>query len=178
MASLQNKLMTFEEFATLPESGLRQELHHGELFEMPPAKRGHKRIQAKMMLLLNSVAPKDGGVETEFEFRPLPQFEYWIADVAYFDRNRESRVPADGYFDGSPEVVIEVLSPSNSLREMRERRKICLENGSIEFWIVDDVERTVEVSTRDLRSIVYKSGEQVPLFFAPGNTLAVDSIFE
>ena len=63
-------------------------------------------------------------VGIEFAFRPLPQYEYWIADIAYTTRERAQKVPRKGYFEGVPELVVEVLSPSNSAREMQERRRI------------------------------------------------------
>jgi Uma2 family endonuclease len=79
---------------------------------------------------------------------------------------------------GAPEIVIEVLSPSNTIKKMREGRKICLENGCREFWTVDSKSREVEVSTPDGHSNTYKPGQQVPLFFAAGSGIAVDAIFE
>jgi Uma2 family endonuclease len=179
LAPTPNLPMTFEELEQLPESrGFRQELHHGELFEMPPPKRGHQRIQRRLLILLTHDAGNAGWAESEFGFRPLPQYEYWIADVAFYTWEREAAIADNGYFDGVPELVIEVLSPSNSMREMRERKKICLENGGKEFWIVDPDDREVEVSTPDGRSITYKSGQQVPLFFALDGRLQVDAIFD
>jgi Uma2 family endonuclease len=79
---------------------------------------------------------------------------------------------------GAPEIVIEVLSPSNTIKKMRDRRKICLENGGREFWVVDPKRREVEVSTPDGHSITYKPGQHIPLFFAAGSSTAVDAIFE
>jgi Uma2 family endonuclease len=74
-------------------------------------------------------------------------------------------------------LVIEVLSPSNSATEIREKRRLCLENGSREFWVVDPIQREIEVSTTDGRSIIYRSGQGIPLFFAEGS-VAVDEVFE
>jgi hypothetical protein len=67
-----------------------------------------------------------------------------------------------------------VASPA----EILDRRNVCLENGSSEFWLVDIEHGQVEVSTLDGRSLSYKSGQSIPLFFAAGATLAVGSIFE
>jgi hypothetical protein len=36
----------------------------------------------------------------------------------------------------------------------------------------------VEVSTSDGHLTIYKPGQQIPLFFATGSTIAVDAIFE
>ena len=170
--------MTFEEFEQLPESEFRQELRHGELFELPPPRPKHYDIQLRLRDFIFAVAGPAAIVGTEFGFKPREQFEFWIADVAYTTRERWKNCLATAGFFGAPELVIEVLSPSNSVREMRERRTICLENGSQEFWVVDEESRSVEVFYRDRKPVEYKSGEHIPLFFAPASTLAVDQIFE
>jgi Uma2 family endonuclease len=114
----------------------------------------------------------------ELGFVALPEFEYRRADVAYVEPARYAATDPQDFFRGAPDLVIEVLSPSNTAAEMRDKRKLCLENGSTEFWLVDPIQREVEVSTPDGHSIIYKSGHQIPLFFAPETTLRVDSIFE
>jgi Uma2 family endonuclease len=178
LAPTTNRPMTFEELEQLPESkGFRQELHHGELVEMPLPIYRHYAAQLRLRDLIANASP-DLVVGMEFGFKPLPQYEYWIADVAAVSRDRHMKALRDGYFEGVPELVIEVLSPSNSAKEMRERRKICLANGAVEFWTVDEDDREVEVSTPDGRSITYKSGQQVPLFFCLDGRLEVASIFE
>jgi Uma2 family endonuclease len=77
---------------------------------------------------------------------------------------------------GAPEIVAEVLSPSNSAAEMPEKERLCLENGCREFWEIDPKRRTVRVSTPDGRSKTYRTGQQIPLLF--GGELSLDAIFE
>jgi len=60
---------------------------------------------------------------------------------------------------------------------MLKKRKLCLENGSLEFWVVDIEQPQIEVSTPDGRTIAYKPGQQIPLFFAAGTYLDVSAIF-
>jgi Uma2 family endonuclease len=81
------------------------------------------------------------------------------------------------YFNGAPEVIVEVLSPSNTAREIAEKARISLANGTREFWVLDGKRRQVEVTTKDGRVTVYQSGEEIPLYFAPGKSIAVDAIF-
>ena len=63
------------------------------------------------------------------------------------------------------------------MRHEGSAEQICFANGTLEFWVVDADEKTVEVSHADGRVVVYKSGQQIPLFFSPGAVLAVDAIF-
>jgi len=175
VATTPTRLMTFEEFEQLPDPlGGKYELRHGELFTLAPPRHDHYKIQQRLLRLLMSAAGDAGEVGTEMGFRPLLENEYWYADVAFLSKERWDKTPAKGNIQGSPELVIEVLSPSNSASEMQDRRKLCLETGSREFWIVNLDLRQVEVSTPDGRSITYKSGQEIPLFF--GGALAVDQI--
>ena len=105
----------------------------------------------------------------------MPENEYRIGDVVFISRGRWEKLPADGYFDGAPDIVIEILSPSNTAAEMLDKEQLCLENGAKEFWVVDPARGQVKVSTADGRAATYKSGRQIPLFF--GGSIPVDGIF-
>ncbi len=180
MASPPTRLVSFEEFEKLPETprGFRYELRHGEPVQMPPPNRTHYLVQRRLRLYLEKAAGRAGEVDIEMPFRPLPEFEYWQADVAFVSRTRWDKTPDERHLAGAPDLVVEVLSPSNTAAEILDRRNVCLENGSREFWLVDIEHRQVEVSTADGCTLSYKAGQSIPLFFAPEATLAVGSIFE
>ncbi len=171
--------MTLAELEQLPEpNGFRYELHHGELVEVPFPKMGHWAIQQRLLHLLHAAAAKGSMVGTELGFVALPEYEYRRADVGYVEPSRWTATDPHDFFRGAPDLVIEVLSPSNTAAEMRDKRKLCLENGAREFWIVDSVDHEVEVYTTDGHWMIYKPGQQIPLFFAPSTALAIDAIFE
>jgi Uma2 family endonuclease len=180
MASSTIRLMSFAEFERLPDSplGARYELRHGEVFQVPPPMHRHILVQRRLVRLLDVAASTTGEVCMELPYRPLPDYEFRYADVGFVTRDRWERISPTGNLQGAPELVVEVLSPSNTVAEMLERRNVCLENGGREFWLVDIDHRSVEVSTPDGRSITYKSGQSIALLFAPGATLAVDAIFD
>lgn len=174
MATTTTRLMTFEEFQAIPNPpGGFYELHHGELVKVAFPKFFHVRAQRQLRRLLESAAGDAGIVKGEMPYRPLPEYECWAADVAFISKAKWESI--EEYLFGAPELVIEVLSPSNTAGELLEKRKLCLENGSREFWVVDTKLRQVEVSTPDGHTITYKSGQEIPLLF--GGHLAVDAIF-
>jgi Uma2 family endonuclease len=167
--------MTFAEFERLPDSREgRQELRHGELATVPPAKLLHYDTQRRLRRLLEAVMGSGWEIDIEMAFRPTVDHECWIADVAAVEAGRYASGRVEGYIQGSPEFVIEVLSPSNTATEMLDRRDVCLNNGARESWVVDPARGTVDVFTPG-HDVSYRAGQQIPL--AIGGSLAVDAVF-
>ena len=48
---------------------------------------------------------------------------------------------------GAPDLVIEILSPGNSKREMGEKFRLYEENGIKEYWIVEPTEQNILIYT-------------------------------
>jgi Uma2 family endonuclease len=177
MPPAETTLLTVEEFEKLKDTpGGRYELHHGELVVVPPPKFRHSRRQTRVRRILERVCV-GWYAEIEFAFRPLPQYEVWVADVGMISDERCRSISEDGWLDGSPDLIVEVLSPSNTAQEMNDRERICFEGGCTEFWIVDPNLRTIRVSTADGVARTYKIGDEIPLDrFAPGR-LVVAEVF-
>ena len=176
--AVTTSLMTIEEFCKLPEDvgPVYHELRHGELVPVTRAKLKHQMIQSRVRRLLEPLAPPAALVEVEVAFRALPQYELRVADVAYVAPERWAKADPDDYIQGAPDLVIEVLSPSNTATELYDKEKLCLNNGAKEFWVVDPDRRQVKVSTPDGRTITWQSGQEIPLLFS-GTGVAVEAIF-
>ena len=168
--------MTFSEFENVSDLKIGSyELRHGELFIVPPPSVIHYWIQNQLLRLLLVPASAFGFVGTEMGFRATPDHEYRIADVAVISTERWNHAIKTNKVLGAPDLVIEVLSPSNTSLEMLDKEALCLENGSKEFWVVDPERQQVKVSTPDGRTVTYKSGATIPLFF--GGSIQVEEIF-
>src|SRR5690349_5407222 len=108
-------LMTVEEFSRLPErEDVIQELHWGTVVTLTRPKMRHTRLQYQLVALLTPYAYNKGVVVAEMAFRALPEYDVRGADVAFVSRERWDGTPDNDYLRGSPELVIEVLSPSNT----------------------------------------------------------------
>ena len=122
MGATTTKLMTFAEFEKLPDEVCRRhELRHGELVEVADPKFRHLIIQRRVVQLITAVCRPDAFVTTELGFRATPEHEYRRADVGYISPERFTAAKGSDYFQGAPDMVIEILSPSNTKAEMRER---------------------------------------------------------
>ena len=162
------KVLTLEEYAQLPAPpDGKWEVHAGELVKVTFPRFEHKWIQKRLCALLEELLPS-GYADRELPFclsrEPL---ELRGADVAWVDPKRLTAIR--GYLQGSPDLVIEVLSPNNTATEIARRERLCLSHGARQFWVVDIELRSVRVATGDGRSITYEEGASIPLeAFEPG----------
>lgn len=179
MSSLARSLVTWDDFLRLPErpaNGQRYELHDGEVFLVPPARPLHVKLQKRIERLLETIAGDRGVVTIEFPYRPVPNLQYWFADIAYLPQADWDALPPDDYPVYAPPLVIEVLSPSNTPAKVNRQRIVALSSGTQEFCVVDAETRTVQVT--DLHSTtVYSSGESIPVRLFDEAAIPVNQIF-
>ncbi|QTD39227.1 Uma2 family endonuclease [Polaribacter batillariae] len=71
---------------------------------------------------------------------------------------------------GAPDLIIEILSPSNSNREMKNKYELYEENGVRAYWIVDYVYKTIH-------RYVLKEGIYIGLKPLIAEEIATSSIF-
>jgi Uma2 family endonuclease len=145
--------------------------------KVPPPKKRHSAVQNRVNRLLLSALGDAWYVQSEFPFK-VGEHEAWVADVAVTAASRWAAVPDDSWFSGAPEIVIEVLSPSNTVGEMFDREQTCFQGGCREFWVVDSDTRQVYVTSPDGPRRTYRAGDQVPIAVLSGASLAVDLIFQ
>jgi Uma2 family endonuclease len=142
----------------------------------PPPNFGNYLVQLQLRKLLESAAGDAGIVGTHLGFRALPEYDFRIADVAYVSQERWDRIDLEDNLHGAPDLVAEILSGSITVSEIAKEKRLCLENGCREFWVLDADVRQVEVSTPDGITTTYRDGQEIPLLFGSG-TLKVNDIF-
>ena len=170
--------MTVAQYRQLPNrDDAIQELHWGQVVTLTRPKMRHAKIQSRLVRLLRPKAEHLGVVESEVAFRALPEYDLRGADVAFVSQQRWDATPDDDNLHGSPEIVIEVLSPSNTKAEIREKAALYLSTGARDFWIVDPKRRTVTVTRGEGDAGVLSSGDRLPLSMFGGD-LEVARIFE
>jgi len=107
---------------------------------MSPASNYHSALQAA---LIGKLAALDGRVFVEASV--LTSAGVLVADVAWAS---EAFMKAHGFetpYTRAPELCVEVVSPSNSRKELREKVAAYLEAGAAEIWIVFPQSKRIEV---------------------------------
>ena len=170
--------MSVEEFLQLekPVGDFDYELHHGELVQVTRPKKLHVGMQGWLVRLLNRELDETGFISTEIPFRAVPEGDLRAADVALVTWQRWDSQTEDDLL-GAPELVIEILSPSNTASEMYEREQLCLENGCIQFWTVDLKKRLIRVATKTEPARFYGPDQEIPLAAFGGSSLKLSEVF-
>ena len=81
---------------------------------------------------------------------------------------------------GAPDLVIEILSPSNTALEMERKRGLYRKAGVREYWVVDTEDNRITVYCFKDGAIftnTYESSDTVPVDVLPGLNVALDQVF-
>jgi Uma2 family endonuclease len=84
---------------------------------------------------------------------------------------------------GAPDFVIEILSPSTSLRDRTDKLALYERSGVREYWIVDPTERDVLVmrlgdAGKWTKPTRHQAPERVPIAALPGVSVDLAEVFE
>ena len=179
MSPATTALVTAEEFFALPHpaDGSKQELVRGEVVTMPgpgfePGEvQGNVYFAIKTFLKANPVGrvAVESGTVTERDPDTVRG-----PDVSYYSA---ARLPlgqrVQKYHTEAPDLCVEVVSPSNSPRKLKDKAKEYLFAGVRAVWIVDPEERTVTIITEPLQSRTLEvgatldGGDALPGFACP-----------
>ena len=103
-----------------------------------------------------------------------------IPDVSFiaWERLPDRKVPAEAFVSVGLDLAVEVLSPSNTAKEMDLKLRDYFQAGVRLVWYVDPDSRTVRVFTSVEQSVVLRKGESLDGGeVLPGFTLALDRLF-
>jgi Uma2 family endonuclease len=155
---------TYEDLFSLPDDGRRYEIIAGELSEMPSPSWAHATVIANLIAMLIPIVTKLGG---RWRTAPLDVFfpgaDPVQPDIVVLLPRWQGTLARRG-IEGSPDLLIEVLSPSNRVHDLLTKRALYGLGGVREYWLVDPEARTVEVAVLDrdaLHTAQTASGEDV-----------------
>ncbi len=177
MSMVASRLVTAEEFARMPEpaDGTKQELVKGEVVEMPPVKGRHGIVASRIDRKLGNFVDERrlGWVAVESGTR-LEHDPDTVRgpDVSFYSMARQPEMP-EGYFEIPPDLAVEVLSPDDRRKKVREKVAEYIANGVRLVWVVDPEAQTVMVYAGTTRGVEYgdtdtlDGGDVLPGFACP-----------
>ncbi len=171
--------MTVEDFMNIDDDYHRHELIKGELLTMPPPQTQHGLIVANLIFILglHVRANRLGDVLAESGYYLEHDPDTVLGpDVSFISAERVDRTD-EHYYDGPPDIAVEVLSPGDRKSYVERKLAIYLETGTRSIWLVNPRRRTVEVvSSLDDRRIFHEDDELVDDTL-PGFRVKVSEIF-
>lgn len=124
------------------------DLIEGELFEMPPPGGVHGRLASKISRYLGTYADEHdlGEVTVETGYHPPENRQTLLSpDVAFLSKSRVPDPFPDKYIPVMPDLAVEIVSPSDALKQVRQKAVVYLQNGVRLVWIVHPTEKGVDV---------------------------------
>ncbi|MBV9766287.1 MAG: Uma2 family endonuclease [Acidobacteriaceae bacterium] len=140
--------MTIEEFSRLPRGTERHELNAGELITMPPPKSLHALVALTVLELLQTY------LQQHAIGRAIPEAGYVLSrdpvtirqpDVSVISKEKIQTTGPDDYFEGAPELAVEVVSPSDSAEDLETKIEQYLQAGARQVWILYPKTKRVHV---------------------------------
>jgi Uma2 family endonuclease len=150
---VQEKLLTVEEFAALPDDGKKYELVRGVLVErkgheMPGAKPRHNLLATLIayFLLRHVLEGNLGIVVTELGcVLAADAATVRFPDVAYLSKSRVADPDLDQYIPAAPDLAVEIVSPNDTATEVATKVQEYLQGGTQRVWVVYPELQTVYV---------------------------------
>ena len=177
------KVWTEAELGALPEDGYLHEVVHGELVMSPENSFYHGDICADLVMALRSFAKanKLGAV--------------WDSSTGFWMKNRNCRAPdvsfvckarlkglrrsTASFFQGAPDLAVEILSPTNTRQEIDERLKDFFSSGTQIAWIIDPAMERVEIcQSLTNRALLSAGGSLDGQHLLPGFKYPVADLFK
>ncbi len=173
---------TYSTYAALPDNGQRYEIVNGVLVMVPSSDGPHQdaalRIAHYLLVHVEfaglgkvRISPSDVELSSDNVYQP----DVFVVLKAHLDRVHKKRVV------GSPDLVVEIASPSTAVYERLTKYETYARFGVPEYWIAKDDARTIEVLILEngkCRSLgVFSGKDTLPSRIVPDLPVQVDQFF-
>jgi Uma2 family endonuclease len=177
------KPLTAEEYLHLPDDGRRTELRRGVVHYMTPPGFRHGEVCSRINRFIGNhvdahdlghTLSNDAGIITGRDPDTVRG-----ADVSFYSYRRipKGQSPV-GYAGASPEILFEIVSPTNTRREIAAKTGEYLNAGVNVVCVVDPQFKTVNVHFPDLPDEKLQGDDELTLADLPGFRVAISKFFE
>ena len=184
MTTAKNKLLTAEDLLRLNSQGVKGELIRGVLHETVSAGAEHSFIAGNILAAFHShvrpgrlgrVGGTDGGVLVERDPDTVREPDVFFISAVRLPLN----VRVQGYLEVVPELIVEIVSPSDSQQDVIEK---------ITMWLDLGVSMALEVRPVDRSVVIHRPGASLETLSGedmldcgdvlPGFTVPLSEIFD
>jgi len=146
MAMTTRVVLTYRDYAALPNDGRKYEIHEGELSVTPAPGTRHQQISRNFLVALDAYVSArrlgevlDAPIDVILSDTTIVQ-----PDIVYVANDRRRLLTSRG-IEGPPTLVVEILSPSTIEIDRHTKSQLYARHGVPYYWIVDPEACSVEV---------------------------------
>ena len=139
-------ILTYEDYAAIPNDGKRYEILEGELAVTPAPNLKHQTVSVNLIVLLSQhIREKDLGklyhapVDLILESTSILQ-----PDLLFVAKARQG-ILTNRAVEGAPDLIVEILSPSTSRTDRVTKAQIYARHRVPAYWIVDPDQEIIDV---------------------------------
>lgn len=143
---VDKKKWTYQDYVKLDDDSVRYEIIEGELIMVPAPDLGHQDLSRDLEFFLWTHikkyelgkiydAPLDVVLDEENVVQP---------DLVFVSASNQKILKSHG-IEGSPDLVVEILSPSSLYRDRHQKKALYQKFKIPEYWIVDPANQSIEV---------------------------------
>lgn len=142
---------TYEDLRAIPDDLHRYELISGEILMSPSPRTKHQRAAFSLATEMRLFAARRrlGEVFVAPFDVIFSRYNVVVPDLLYVSRGH-ARIIDEDHIHGAPDLIAEVLSPSNRMVDLMKKAALYADHGVPEYWIVDpDAESITVYELRD-----------------------------
>lgn len=153
---------TYEDWLRLPDDTMRYEVLDGVLYMSPSPFVAHQNALFELAVRMREYARRGdlGRVWIAPIGVRIPGQQVPVQPDIVFVRKDRLDIVAEDYIEGAPDLVVEVLSPSNWHHDRGVKQEAYRQAGVREYWLVDYRTKTIEVLTlqEEVYTLLSKAG--------------------
>ncbi len=173
--------LTYQDYVNL-EGDERYELIDGELVLVGSPNENHQMVSMELGSQMHSFVKANNlgrAFHAPYDVL-LTDTDVVQPDILFVSNEREHiRTPAN--IQGAPDLIVEILSPSSSRRDWRDKRELYASHEVREYWIVDPANHIVWVMLlRDGELVeqgAYGEGDTVTSSILEGFSVSLNEVF-
>ncbi|ODS34460.1 MAG: hypothetical protein SCARUB_00334 [Candidatus Scalindua rubra] len=143
----EHKKMTYADYLKIDDNK-RYEILEGELKMIPAPSTGHQSVSRNLEFLIWSFVKEKG--KGKVFYAPIDvvlDVDQVLQPDVVFIRGKNQNIIGKNAIQGTPDLVIEIVSPSSAFCDTVEKKEIYRKYGVMEYWLVFPDEKVIEVFT-------------------------------
>lgn len=158
----EKRKYTYEDYLNLPDDGNRYEIINGELIMTASPVTSHQKVSIFLSTEIQVYVTKENigfvfysPYDVIFDDKNIYQ-----PDILFISKENKNIITEEN-IKGSPDLIVEILSPSTAYYDLFEKKEVYEKFGVKEYWIVDPQKHWIEIfALKQNKYVLYSRTEK------------------